>query len=104
MIRRPPRSTLFPYTTLFRSMRLVEVMEKKSNGNGGLAWVVSLMERYGSIDYAMATARGVVQAGQGPPAPVEGFAHKRGPATGSPPNVSPRSLIIWGGSSPPRHP
>src|SRR2546430_2896615 len=24
MIRRPPRSTLFPYTTLFRSFRLVE--------------------------------------------------------------------------------
>src|SRR2546430_8831852 len=24
MIRRPPRSTLFPYTTLFRSMRLRE--------------------------------------------------------------------------------
>src|SRR2546429_4258754 len=24
MIRRPPRSTLFPYTTLFRSHRLVE--------------------------------------------------------------------------------
>src|SRR2546426_4262758 len=24
MIRRPPRSTLFPYTTLFRSMELVE--------------------------------------------------------------------------------
>src|SRR2546426_1819974 len=24
MIRRPPRSTLFPYTTLFRSMRAVE--------------------------------------------------------------------------------
>src|SRR5258708_17823619 len=23
MIRRPPRSTLFPYTTLFRSLRLV---------------------------------------------------------------------------------
>src|SRR3712207_7894818 len=27
MIRRPPRSTLFPYTTLFRSERLVEVQE-----------------------------------------------------------------------------
>src|SRR2546430_11667393 len=30
MIRRPPRSTLFPYTTLFRSrmmMRLVQVMD-----------------------------------------------------------------------------
>src|SRR3712207_8176809 len=26
MIRRPPRSTLFPYTTLFRSAELVEVL------------------------------------------------------------------------------
>src|SRR2546428_193568 len=26
MIRRPPRSTLFPYTTLFRSLRAVTVM------------------------------------------------------------------------------
>src|SRR2546426_6904790 len=25
MIRRPPRSTLFPYTTLFRSLALVDV-------------------------------------------------------------------------------
>src|SRR2546422_2378587 len=25
MIRRPPRSTLFPYTTLFRSLRLYEI-------------------------------------------------------------------------------
>src|SRR5256885_7854556 len=27
MIRRPPRSTLFPYTTLFRSDRLVKLSE-----------------------------------------------------------------------------
>src|SRR3712207_7490808 len=27
MIRRPPRSTLFPYTTLFRSAGLAEVMQ-----------------------------------------------------------------------------
>src|SRR2546426_6944001 len=26
MIRRPPRSTLFPYTTLFRSIKLFEVV------------------------------------------------------------------------------
>src|SRR5256886_16655617 len=26
MIRRPPRSTLFPYTTLFRSVRIVELL------------------------------------------------------------------------------
>src|SRR5258706_10642646 len=27
MIRRPPRSTLFPYTTLFRSIRVVQRLE-----------------------------------------------------------------------------
>src|SRR3712207_3532214 len=32
MIRRPPRSTLFPYTTLFRSDRLISML-----GHGGLA-------------------------------------------------------------------
>src|SRR2546430_5539258 len=29
MIRRPPRSTLFPYTTLFRSSRVVPVVGKR---------------------------------------------------------------------------
>src|SRR2546422_4289728 len=40
MIRRPPRSTLFPYTTLFRSVadpvrieNLVAVIELERNGN-----------------------------------------------------------------------
>src|SRR5260370_32016647 len=28
MIRRPPRSTLFPYTTLFRSIRLLDDLRK----------------------------------------------------------------------------
>src|SRR2546430_11434015 len=32
MIRRPPRSTLFPYTTLFRSLRLV------NQSRTGRAW------------------------------------------------------------------
>src|SRR2546429_6605596 len=31
MIRRPPRSTLFPYTTLFRSLDLLASTEKGSN-------------------------------------------------------------------------
>src|SRR5256884_6534615 len=30
MIRRPPRSTLFPYTTLFRSRRLKEARKKQT--------------------------------------------------------------------------
>src|SRR3712207_7665710 len=33
MIRRPPRSTLFPYTTLFRSVGAVEV-----STDGGTTW------------------------------------------------------------------
>src|SRR2546430_3517216 len=32
MIRRPPRSTLFPYTTLFRSQRLDDVQTLASHG------------------------------------------------------------------------
>src|SRR3712207_8382585 len=41
MIRRPPRSTLFPYTTLFRSPRLLEdpaeadVARRGDGGEGG---------------------------------------------------------------------
>src|SRR2546430_4687684 len=36
MIRRPPRSTLFPYTTLFRSRRRGRVLGGKSVGRIGL--------------------------------------------------------------------
>src|SRR2546425_9618198 len=32
MIRRPPRSTLFPYTTLFRSAAVLEVAEHRGEG------------------------------------------------------------------------
>src|SRR2546430_9345541 len=35
MIRRPPRSTLFPYTTLFRSMELMETSERPFVAVGG---------------------------------------------------------------------
>src|SRR5256885_13320873 len=37
MIRRPPRSTLFPYTTLFRSLRSFVESEEK------LAWSIDSM-------------------------------------------------------------
>src|SRR3712207_8268019 len=38
MIRRPPRSTLFPYTTLFRSqrIRLLEVLGREEHGHAAL--------------------------------------------------------------------
>src|SRR5258708_16325948 len=35
MIRRPPRSTLFPYTTLFRSLRARERRGSGRRGRGG---------------------------------------------------------------------
>src|SRR3712207_9194501 len=44
MIRRPPRSTLFPYTTLFRSVQLpaiVSVLEHRA----GVAVVVADLDR-----------------------------------------------------------
>src|SRR2546427_8103069 len=38
MIRRPPRSTLFPYTTLFRSqvrLEMIELLEQRAVRTGG---------------------------------------------------------------------
>src|SRR5258708_30722473 len=37
MIRRPPRSTLFPYTTLFRSARAGDVVQLAFDGQQGAA-------------------------------------------------------------------
>src|SRR2546427_1208057 len=43
MIRRPPRSTLFPYTTLFRSLAAgcSDALEQKSSAGQGIAVVDS---------------------------------------------------------------
>src|SRR5258705_8245034 len=41
MIRRPPRSTLFPYTTLFRSRRLPHEQSSRSVAHrSGSCWTV----------------------------------------------------------------
>src|SRR2546430_12410404 len=50
MIRRPPRSTLFPYTTLFRSRRLwLDAIEEASDGSIGLhALGAKAQRRHGS--------------------------------------------------------
>src|SRR5687768_18361781 len=46
MIRRPPTSTLFPYTTLFRSL-LLDVLHEagRSGGHGGAASVLDTTVR-----------------------------------------------------------
>src|SRR3712207_8348800 len=46
MIRRPPRSTLFPYTTLFRSVE-VGLEQHRLTGGGG---VVRRLARPGRLD------------------------------------------------------
>src|SRR2546427_4196375 len=49
MIRRPPRSTLFPYTTLFRSHALLQTLPSRlscapSSNMSGPPWAASLWE------------------------------------------------------------
>src|SRR3712207_7746690 len=57
MIRRPPRSTLFPYTTLFRSGR--EVVERR--GHGAFDGVLERHQRR----HDLAAAHGVQRLGDG---------------------------------------
>src|SRR3712207_7806640 len=42
MIRRPPRSTLFPYTTLFRSVKLKELSIVHAVRGEGMVWGIEL--------------------------------------------------------------
>src|SRR5690349_23987862 len=51
MIRRPPRSTLFPYTTLFRSDQFLGVV-----AGGRIAWAQLLVD----LDEGLATRIGAV--------------------------------------------
>src|SRR5258707_10953239 len=56
MIRRPPRSTLFPYTTLFRSMELLE--RRPRPAAGVLLWASSRLSRdMDDSDWYKATIR-----------------------------------------------
>src|SRR2546423_7608719 len=46
MIRRPPRSTLFPYTTLFRSRILIEVdLIRRSIEHGDDDWEIRVISQ-----------------------------------------------------------
>src|SRR2546430_7486042 len=53
MIRRPPRSTLFPYTTLFRSQlvhRLPDLRDRPLGAEFGVAVTADLTPSQGSAD------------------------------------------------------
>src|SRR3712207_7698853 len=48
MIRRPPRSTLFPYTTLFRSFDSLLVAVSEGAGDAGVLLAAQLATRTGA--------------------------------------------------------
>src|SRR3712207_7221329 len=48
MIRRPPRSTLFPYTTLFRSARHRSDPRRTGRGSGARAWRADTARAHGA--------------------------------------------------------
>src|SRR3712207_8190458 len=48
MIRRPPRSTLFPYTTLFRSVRFIREAEVTVDQVAGL---VNRLRSHGDLEF-----------------------------------------------------
>src|SRR3712207_7373063 len=67
MIRRPPRSTLFPYTTLFRSVLIVVVIEQEFDATAEVA-VVRERSRQGDrrtdLDRGVGDTLGVGPAGR----------------------------------------
>src|SRR3989449_7061724 len=57
MIRRPPRSTLFPYTTLFRSLinpRIVQASDATETVEEGC---LSIPDMYGEVERPLAVTR-----------------------------------------------
>src|SRR3989449_11268294 len=63
MIRRPPRSTLFPYTTLFRSVATLQAEGAGTNyAIGGLyAWAAILAHRLTGEEHHLEEARRAIQ-------------------------------------------
>src|SRR3712207_8746417 len=56
MIRRPPRSALFPYTTLFRSLIGAELVEEAAGASDG------------EVGRALTSFAGLLRSGRGPEA------------------------------------
>src|SRR2546430_7315003 len=70
MIRRPPRSTLFPYTTLFRSARLAAELRAR-----GCRGDVLIMQSHGGVAPVRESAR--LAAGAVLSGPAGGVASRR---------------------------
>src|SRR5687768_18358820 len=60
MLRRPPRSTLFPYTTLFRSIAAVFDQDPRELGYHGTVWTAPLLRQYLRKDHGIVVSRKTV--------------------------------------------
>src|SRR2546425_2529562 len=65
MIRRPPRSTLFPYTTLFRSLNVQEIGGEKGRGSQDKSrevcgWIVALNGQHKGEDFRLRVGKNVL--------------------------------------------
>src|SRR2546428_13099972 len=56
MIRRPPRSTLFPYTTLFRSLSLAEIFQLGYYWEGKVLLTAVKLDVFGALAKGARTA------------------------------------------------
>src|SRR2546422_6727830 len=65
MIRRPPRSTLFPYTTLFRSPVPGELVEDRFPGEREAAFPRDLVEHVADADVERLAEDAISTAGEG---------------------------------------
>src|SRR5256885_7974206 len=66
MIRRPPRSTLFPYTTLFRSSYAGPLSGARSPARDGTALARVQLQLGEAVDAHMAGEESLQHIGQGP--------------------------------------
>src|SRR2546428_8519192 len=95
MIRRPPRSTLFPYTTLFRSLLGDRPLDRLRGAQG----VLRLAQRYGAerVDAACARAHAVGEYRYHTVKTILVHALDRQPLPGLPAEPAPAA------TNPPRH-
>src|SRR3712207_7125146 len=82
MIRRPPRSTLFPYTTLFRSDLVLKSNVVMPTGPSGKTWRFLVLTQSGSNDAVIGNAAiGIGSRGKDTPPHPNGKAQRLNPIT-----------------------
>src|SRR3712207_8021749 len=76
MVRRPPRSTLFPYTTLFRSVSRLDIFARAGGKNRALDLSFDVVVNDGTLNLAFVSRTGQPKASaikvtqKEPPAPT----------------------------------